>query len=537
MERQLATNARPSLRQADWRYLLPVALDRPISTLLLVGADPGLPEYLAEHGVATRISTSPSTTDSFDAVVALRGADYSLTELARRLAPEGVFYAELERRPERELRSGLGRIRRELKQAGLRGVQFYWVWPNHARRRAFLPLGVRGVIPWFLNSLFAGRSTWGKLKGLGLRQAAAFGAPLLARMLPHVAVTAVGKNTVSSTSAVVSLMAREIPAARAATISAVVTNSSDELGRVVVIPFGDDGPLVVAKMARLKTRNWIAENEAEGLARLQSLVPSDISPDIPKPLRLLRAGGVSISVESFLGGRVLAAFGDGRYRRSRWPSEYKLAADWLRVFHSRCPASREVWTEKDFARWVGQPLARYAEATNATRFEEELIARAIALGRSCIGRPIPIVWQHYAFGPWNVCRRGTTVGVFDWEEVTPGLPLLDLLYFSLRCYEQIRRTTIDRPTAVLDLFCRRFERNSFADLVDRVVGDYLASLEIDRSILPVALIVLLTMHATSRMDRTEMLIGERNRDNVYVACMRAVAENPGKLFDSLGGAA
>ena len=74
-------------------------------------------------------------------------------------------------------------------------------------------------------------------------------------------------------------------------------------------------------------------------------------------------------------------------------------------------------------------IADEAKRWAAARDGPEVLARLARFNNS---RPLPAVWTHGDFAPWNLCRVAEGLVALDWEKCSPdGLPLYDVLHYHL----------------------------------------------------------------------------------------------------------
>ncbi len=125
----------------------------------------------------------------------------------------------------------------------------------------------------------------------------------------------------------------------------------------------------------------------------------------------------------------------------------------------------------------------------------------------------------------------------DWEEAEPGLPLVDLLYFSLRWSHQARkpRRLEDRLVLLRELFCEPARGDRAFVPVHAAIGEYMKRLEIDRGFFPLALVIMTVEHAIGRFRRAQTLdrrsaSGRERHDNDYVNYIGVLAECTDSLF-------
>jgi hypothetical protein len=186
--------------------------------------------------------------------------------------------------------------------------------------------------------------------------------------------------------------------------------------------------------------------------------------------------------------------------------DFQIAVAWLTEFNLQAQISVSPWGEAEIRRWVEGPLARYREAFGTTPPEARLFAEIERLAHGLAGARIPILWQHYAFAPWNLCRDGDRLGVFDWEGAEPGLPLFDFLYLAFHWYNAV--SGLRSQSAQIRGFQEVFGSSAgipMSHLLDGAIAQYLRRLGIPGSYAPIPLVILWVLHAISRFDRHQLL--------------------------------
>jgi aminoglycoside phosphotransferase (APT) family kinase protein len=140
---------------------------------------------------------------------------------------------------------------------------------------------------------------------------------------------------------------------------------------------------------------------------------------------------------------------------------------------------------------VGQAVAAYEEAFGATDPERELFAQLEGQSQRAAGASLPVVWHHTDFSSLNIIRRQGTIGVIDWENAAPGLPLDDLLYFVTRWLYRTLRAEGESPSerAVAAETFRRlfFEKHAYdpdLEVARRAIARYVDALELDARLVP-----------------------------------------------------
>jgi len=532
-----------SLRRADWRFLLPIPVGDKFRHMVLLGGPSDLAGRLVEIGAAARVSTRVPVQDSADALVLLADSRTTLAATAQCLAPEGVLYWELEHRGLSRLR-GAGWIERQLRRTGLHSVGLYWVSPDFAEARRYLPLDHEAAVEWFFATQFIA-STPGRV-GLEVlvRAARLIGDQALATLVPccSVVATRLGRDP-GPALALADLPQRPI-LRRPGTRAVLFTSGQDDGSRAVLLPFapGASAPAVVVKIARLPGFTGHTEQEQATLTELRSGVDSGLRGSLPEPLGVFGSGAHRVFLESVMPGRVLAAStGHWRASAARQISDLRLATEWLARFHLATLRRRVRWDENEVNRWLGRRFDEYARAFGLEPEENILFAAARERAQSLIGEQIPIVWSHNDFGPWHLYSSGAEVGVIDWEfgghELSErwGLPLCDLAYFASHWIHLARGVDDDgrRLQAFRDLFLGRSGTDSRCDAVRLCLADYLRQLQIHCDFLPLLLVYTWVDRAVDRFGRQASLgaLGASARaNNGFASYVGILAQGADTLF-------
>jgi hypothetical protein len=497
-----------------------------------------LARRLVQAGIAAEVKLESAADQKFDVVVSLGGDEWPLEELVGKLTQGGSLYAEVDRT--RRGAPSPAASKRTLVRAGFGDVQLYWAWPRLDSRRIYLPIDAPQALSWFLNSIYSAPNSRRRLAGWVLRLAARIWDGIPSALVRGYAVTA--SRAPSPAAASIVTATRPATGDHSGSRPLLIANSNDELGRVVVLlmPLAGGEPSHVAKLARLPDRNWLCEREFQALTRLRSSIGTELAATIPRPVALLEAGGLSISVEEFIPGRAIGAFGDGApgRRSGNAVDDLEAAAEWLARFHRDAPAGRIEWSAGSSSEWLDEPFARFSSLVSPSVELSRLVERARRSADSIEGITIPLVWQHYAYGPWNVFRNRSEVGVIDWEDASPGLPLVDLIYFVIRWYEHFTRVRgrHERVAAFESLFCESRAGGPLVAAARKVVAEYLVRLGIRGEFEIIALTAFLLARATSRAERSRRL-AEDHRGSVYEDYLQALGAHSGRaLADAVPGA-
>jgi hypothetical protein len=528
------------LRHADWRYLLPLPAVGPLRHLILLGGSAALADRLTELGCAEVVSRELPSARTADAVVVLSEARLPVEAAAEALTPGGALYYEVDRTKHRSRRLTPRGIRRALRRCGLVPTGLYWVRPSFAVRKLYLPLDVPGALRWYLRTTLPAATPKEWLTATLLRASSRLGTVAVAEFVPRFAVTAVACTATQVPGGPAILALPELPSqvSRPNSRPVIVTNGRDELDRVIVLPFSPDRerPDAVLKLSRVPGRNVLCDTEQAALYRLREHLGDGLHRGLPEPLGSTRWGGISVTVESYLPGRVLSASSGDWHRLLRQKTtDFQVAVAWLTEFNLQAQISASPWSEAEIQRWVEAPLARYREAFGVTPPESRLFTEIERLAQGLAGAHIPILWQHYAFAPWNLCRDGDALGVFDWEGAEPGLPLFDFLYFTFHWHNAVSglRNRLAQLRGFQQLF-GSVPGESISEMMDSAIARYLRRLEIPAAYAPIPLVVLWVLHAISRFDRhqtLEITRGDPRTGNPYIDYVRILAEHPQRVLE------
>ena len=490
-----------ALRHADWRFLLPGSRDGVYGHLALLGAPEALADSLLRSGIARRVSREVPHDGGADALVVLSGARVSLDSAFRCLAPGGAFYLEIDRRRVNHLAWSAQRVERTLRRAGLTPTAAYWVLPSFEAAACYCPLGRPGALRWCLTALYPATGLLRRLIRFG---AAAWLGRRRAETAPPGICFAVTGTAGPPSAPLPGPLGSALPDGRSMPEEirpVMLTRGSDDFTRVILLPFAKDAraPDGVLKVGRFPERNSGTEAEQQVLGRIRDSLSAPWRDSVPEPRGLARWGALSLGWESCAPGRLLSTtpVGPGRAARGRLLQELESVTEWLVALHGSRAFPPETWGDAALQRWVEAPLTAYAECFGLTGSESDLFRLARARGDALRGVAIPIVWEHYDLGPWNVYRDGHRLCVIDWENSTPKLPLADLLYFVTHWSARARSVRGDEADLrhFQELFCRRDHPDPYLAAAHRAIGTYSSRLALDQRVYPLILLRLWVLHA------------------------------------------
>lgn len=318
------------------------------------------------------------------------------------------------------------------RESGLRVTGVYAVEPGFDRHAAYIPLDPPAALRWYAETLQPAWSLGQQLRRQGMRALSRWGRALS----PNLAVTAVAGPV------------KEAP------VPAVLL--AHGLERTIVLPFspGDTAPRAVLKVPREPRWNEKTEAEQSLLAHLRGRLDPAVGSALPEPRGIHRAGGLAVATESYAAGRPLVL----SFRSP--PRDLFDAADWLAAFHQQ--------TEIRRAEQPGLSGPRAGELA---------------------GVPLPLVWQHRDFTPWNVLRGPSGLRVIDWEGAQPGPALTDLLHFATHWSERAHRARDEasRLSVFREVWIAR-RGGEPGEAVRRAVASYCERLRLDRRFVPLLLV-------------------------------------------------
>jgi aminoglycoside phosphotransferase (APT) family kinase protein len=524
------------LARLDWRFLLPLAAGGRLGTLLILGpSGPGCDRELFA-GIAHRVAPGEAT--EADLVAIPRSADVGVAEAVRWLAPDGFLYYEVASTGgPRTARALLRKVRRDLRRADLRCHRAWGIWPSFEDPRAYVPLDAPRAVQWFLTRVYPARLLRERVAELLLRASPLPPARLAYLLTSSFAFLAGRRGTREEPLALST--GEQLPAeVRGVGSSSLLLGHGRE--RVSLLPFatGVDAPQSVLKIARLPVWNGRIEQEQRLVGEIRSQLGRELEQSLPEPR------GVHVWHQRALGVERCAPGVSLVRRNTRWGTprrrkvaDLELAVEWLTRFHRESALGHCRWGSEQSEDWVEAPLSEYRQAFGATRAEDELFAAVRRRSDRLRGAPLPIVWRHRDFTPWNLLRAGDLLSVIDWEGCRPGPPLCDLLHFLTHWNELAHRAfhAEARRQAFVESFLRRPPGRG-ARGTERAIEAYMGALGIDGRFSALFLVVT-WVEVTARWIRTAVAAEadtaqrERTGDHLYV---EALAEHRGPLFGQEG---
>ncbi len=530
-----------SLRQIDWRFLLPSPPQGIFQHLVLLGGSAGLAKRIIDVGFAQRVSQDVPAAQSADALIFLHQARITLTEAAQGLQPGGAFYYEVDRRWSESFTT-LDHVKRSLRDVGLSPTGIYWAWPDFATHRVYFPLDGVEMLLWYLTSLASTAKPARRLFELTPRLLSWFGSRVLPPLARCCAVTAVAGLPSKAPPALLQHPSLPQEVRQPGLLPLMLTPGEDDLSRVVLYVRAADRnrPSVVLKFGRSSDQNAVIENEQAILAAIRAPLDKVMRQTIPEPLGVLRWGQLVIGAESCAPGRSLSTslYIWGMPLRQKL-DDLQLVASWLAEFHRQVQIKRLRWDAPELAEWIERPLIAYQQAFGITSSEQRLFCEVRQRAAALVGLSLPLIWVHWDFSERNLFRTDREITIFDWEGARPGLPLFDLLFFVT--YWSYRARRLRGDAARLHGFRKLFCEPGLADLVSiaahQVIAQYMSKLDLDRRFLPLLLVLLWVERALGRYQHqgkpAEAAVARMR--NVHIEYICALAQYHNQLFEGRYG--
>lgn len=524
------------LRAADWRFLLPSMPGEQVGHLALLGGGAGMAERARSLGIAERVTAGLPPSGSADIVVATADAHETIDRIAGAVAPDGALYLEVDRLRRGRRTTTPGHIRSILAAAGLHVVTVYAVEPDLSNARVFIPVDTAGPLDWhrrtFVREQKQASPAIERLRrtapGVAVRRT------LTLRERYAVVATSAGRENGAPGLLVHPDVARISRDVAHATSAAMLTYGGD---RVILFPFAPQSTAPIAVVKVPKTPDFVGrtENEQQRLRELRARLDPDIASAIPTPLGIAHAGSTSIACEQYRPGHTLAKRAASRsVEHSEKVDDLRRAMRWLARFH-RATEVRRVGREGGAQRRiVEQPLDDYARMLGTRPDEARLFAR-VGAASDADGAELPIVCHHRDYAAWNLLRDGDEISVLDWEGAREGPALCDAIHLVTTWLYAVRlgAGSDDETGCVRDLFVRIDRADPSAQAARAVLDDYLAELELPRSMLP-ALVVHHRVELAVRRGEQHQLQNETGSgaegDTAEVQVVRMLAVAADRLF-------
>lgn len=521
---------RGSIRRVDWRFLLPAVNGRPQPTehLVVLGGPYLSTELLEEAGVAGQVSRMIPTDHPVDAIAILVDAFTPdiVRQAAASLVPGGVLYCEINRTRAATWRLSPNAMQRLLLGLALNTQSVYWPAPNFAGSKRYIPLDESSsALRWYFENLYNPGTTRLEFIRRAIQIGTRRRSECFGGMIPWYSIIARAGPFGPSKPAIFSSLNGVIDVPGDCQ-PLLVTSGQDDASRAVLIPFDPrrSEPQVVVKISRLAQFNANVLNEQQSLRDLHTRLDARTRLAVPRPLGTFRFGNLAGGIESPATGQPLSV-SSGRWGVS--PIEQFVDLDvvttWLIAFHRQTRLAPTSQGSGEFRRRF-QYLARmYTSGFDATLNERRLFQHIQTRAEELAEIPLPAVWQHNDFGPWNLYRHGSDLMVIDWElGLGPGTdregpPLSDLLYFVTH-WSFVARHRFGRENEVRgfhELFVEPDRADPIINAIHLAITRYLAELQIQSDYLPLLLVNLWVERAVKRLERKRSLgnIGDSPRVN------------------------
>ena len=262
----------------------------------------------------------------------------------------------------------------------------------------------------------------------------------------------------------------------------------------------------------------MAFREQATLVNLRSLLDERRRLALPVPLGVVYAGRVAVAVETTARGRSIAASARGSDPLRRSLDDFRSVARWLSDFHRQTEIARRPWGPDEFNRWFGPLVERWNSVFATGLAEARLFAGLRSLSRSLTGAVLPEVWTHGDLVLGNVFREGADVTVLDWAGAEPGLPLLDLLDFTLSRMGGVLRNESERLELFTELLLSPAPVRRAREVRAGLEG-YLTSLQIDSRFFPLLLAFFTLRRALLQGERAARRKMDPRTGNFHLGCV------------------
>jgi hypothetical protein len=516
-----------TLREIDWRFLIPMPDDGRFEHLVLLGGSQAARSLTLDLGIAQEVHDELTGQSIADAIIILNGTRFDPGFVARSLRFGGALYAEIERPRRLSPVTRPGRLRRVMAEVGLDLDEVYWCTPNFAHHEAYVPLTSRDALKWYLSNVHVTRSLRGSIKNTGWRFISRAGDAGMGLLVRRVAITAVKGPAVSSSRPLISIANVPVPRRTDSEHRLVIAPRSR---RIVIFPFvdGSPEPLFVAKTSRgphqVKT-----EHEQSVLAQIRRRVDSGVSAGLPQGQGMVTWRGSSLGIESVASGRRLLVSHARRRTSNRTRiSDLDAVVDWLLQCHLQTQTMSRLWSDPAISGLLDARLAQYEQYVSTSHDVRTFFAEARR--RSALASEWTLPWSmcHGDLCLSNVYRTDRGVCLIDWEGGHENIPLLDLTYFITRWHRASQRAT-DEATILASfasLFVSRNTEDPLVATAHRRIEDYLHTFKINVNLVPL-LLLLQWVDIAVRKARKEATLRERLR---YVGYINLMAADPARFL-------
>ncbi len=219
-------------------------------------------------------------------------------------------------------------------------------------------------------------------------------------------------------------------------LSLLKLSNNENLRRRQTVAFlfdaSSSAPRAVAKFSADPRQQAVLKHEYESLEYLTRIFGCEKSEYLPRPLAFFEASPWTVLLESCLPG--CTAYFE---MRNSWnplrhiPKHFRLALEWLIVFQ-RTGGIQEIRMNHSVMRdYIVQPLQKFAEQTNLSLTESQVIEKTTKLALHLLGEKMILAAHHGDFWTGNLVIHNNFAGVIDWEHFeAKALPFDDLFLFT-----------------------------------------------------------------------------------------------------------
>ena len=527
--------ANAALRSIDWRFLLPVSVDRAFDHLLVLGGPPGAVARARAAGVARTTSTELSARDGADLVAAYADAPREIPDIARAVARDGVLYLEVDRQRHGVRATTPTRIASLLRDEGLTACAFYALEPNGHDARAYIPLDAPRATSWHRRTSLGDHAAV-RIANAVRRSAHLVGGPSVAALDRPYAVVAVAGERADPTPGALRHPAvlQALGVSRAPSATVMLTYGGD---RVLLFPFSDRGraPVGVVKVPKAESLVDRTENEQARMRALRATLDGSIAAAIPVPLGITRVGRAVIACEQFRAGMSLAARAmNGALGLDEKIADLQMAETWLTRFHRATEVRRSDIRECRTA-MIDNLLASYTQ-TLGTAGDGVLTTRLGSLADGLGDARVAIATQHRDFAVWNVLRSGAELSVVDWEGATEGIAAFDAVHLASTWLYSVRLSEgVDDEVRCVHELLAPARHDAVASAAHDALMRYLGAIGIDQRLAPL-LVALHQVELALRRATQLRLQGEPPEAasaTIETRVVQSLAAHADRLFPSV----
>ena len=189
-------------------------------------------------------------------------------------------------------------------------------------------------------------------------------------------------------------------------------------------------PVLAFKAATVAALAEAVRTEARNLETLAGGFAPSFPDSVPRPLKLVAEGEVTLLVESVVEGSPIRP-PSGALWEPWLEGLLERVVLWLEAFHAAAGSAPHPLVGEEFETLVLGPFVAYLANFSTNAAERGFLEAMMKQAEGLRGQVLPVVPQHGDFCAANVfVGPASAVGVIDWEEpFFPSLPLMDLLHF------------------------------------------------------------------------------------------------------------